>query len=241
LVFTFPDYEHLCAAAADAILRAEDLSIRKRGIFTLALSGGKTPRRLYELLTYAPRASQMPWSRTHFFWGDERCVSPDDPASNYHMADETLLSRAPVPIENIHRIPAELEPSEAAISYENLLRDFFLSRQEKKNYSQTFDCIILGMGTDGHTASLFRGSKELDEHTRWVVPVQAPEGIDPRCRITLTLPVINQAELILFLVSGEGKKETVRRALYDPIAANEMPSAMVKPKKEPDWYLDFKI
>jgi 6-phosphogluconolactonase len=241
LIFSFPDYEHLSAAAADAILRAADESIRKRGIFTLALSGGNTPRRVYELLASAPRASRMPWSRTHFFWGDERCVPPDDASSNYRMAGKTLLSRSPVPVENIHRIPGEQEPSEAALTYENLLRDFFLPQQEKKNYLLTFDCILLGMGADGHTASLFPGNKALDEREKWVVPVQAPEGIIPRSRITLTLPVINLSESVIFLVSGEGKKEAVGRALYDLAAANEMPAAMVKPKREPDWYLDFKI
>ncbi|MFA6473215.1 MAG: 6-phosphogluconolactonase [Candidatus Latescibacterota bacterium] len=240
--FIFPDSGHLFAAAADTVIQAAERSIRNRGIFTFVLSGGKTSRRLYELLSSPPLVSQMPWNRTHFFWGDERCVLPDDHESNYHMAMETLLSHALVPLENIHRIHAEKKPSESARNYEHFLRNFFLvQKKNKPYYFPSFDCILLGMGVEGHTASLFPGSSALCENERWVVPVRAPEGIFPSYRITLTLPVINQAELVLFLVTGEEKKETAGRVLFDSGARDTLPAAMVRPAGELKWYLDFKI
>ena len=240
--FIFPDREHLFAAAADTVIQAAERSIRNRGIFTFVLSGGKTSRTLYELLSSPPFASQMPWNQIHFFWGDERCVLPDDKESNYRMAMETLLSHAPVPSKNIHRIHAEKKPSEAARNYEHFLRNFFLFQNKNKTYHfPSFDCILLGMGVEGHTASLFPGSHALCENECWVVPVRAPEGVYPPYRITLTLPVINQAELVLFLVTGEEKKETSERVLFDSDAQDTLPAAMVRPAGELKWYLDFKI
>jgi 6-phosphogluconolactonase len=242
LYFTFSDRECLFSAAADEIIRAGNLAVQTKGIFTLALSGGKTPRRLYELLSSAPRISQMPWIQTHFFWGDERCVIPSDPESNFRMAEETLLFRAPVPLENIHRIHSEKEPHEAAKLYESSLRDFFrFQSKNNSSYFPSFDCILLGIGVEGHIASLFPGSPAIEEHERWVIPVEAPESVHPRCRVTLTLPVINQARLIIFLVIGEGKKETVKKVLCDTVAGNKMPAAMMKPTGEMKWYLDFKV
>lgn len=167
----------------------------------LALSGGTTPRRLYELLANAA-TSEIPWSRIHIVWGDERCVPPDDPRSNYRMVAETgLLGH---PLAGIHRMPGELPPEEAALAYEESLRALFPGREVPR-----LDLVIMGMGSDGHVASLFPGSKELDELERWSVATGVHGGVR---RLTLTLPVLASAKALILLVTGESKAKAVERA-----------------------------
>ena len=177
-----------------------ETAVQERGRFSVALSGGNTPRAVYSLL--ASEHQQLPWDRIHIFFGDERHVPPDHPDSNFRMASESLLSKVPIPENNIHRIRAELEADAAAKEYEQELRDFFhLADHDWPR----FDLIFLGIGEDGHTASLFPGSKALTEASRrvaanWVEKFQT-------FRITLTFPVLNHAAEVLFMVSGAGKAQ----------------------------------
>lgn len=180
---------------------------RERAPFSVALSGGGTPRGLYEKLAAAPFKAQIQWTRVHVFWGDERCVPPDDPGSNYHLARETLLDRVPIPSENIHRMRGECAPEAAARLYDDELRAFFGSPMPR------FDLVLLGMGVDGHTASIFPNSTTLREITRAVAPASAEYADRPASRITLTLPAINAARCVIFLVSGADKAEILREVL----------------------------
>jgi len=207
----------------------------------MVLAGGKTPQLLYEKFVMPQFAASMPWRATHLFWGDERCLPPDDPDSNYKNAYAFMISKAPIPTGNVHRIPAELAaPQEAARHYEQQLRDFFNLPQvpdaEKTDAAPSplfpsFDLILLGMGDDGHTASLFPGDDALHEESRWVVAIPRPVGSPPVPRITLTLPVINEAACVMFLVSGSGKEEVLRAIVKSPETARILyPAAMVRPK-----------
>jgi 6-phosphogluconolactonase len=183
--------EWLCARA-----QASD------GEFTICLSGGSTPRRLYEWLASSALASRFPWSRAHWFWGDERFVPHDDPASNYKMACDALLARVPVPGDHIYAIPTEgMSPEEGAAAYETTLKHFYGAETISPNRT-LFDVTLLGIGEDGHTASLFPGQPALQETRRWAVAVvDAKSGP----RITLTYPALNSSRDVAFLVTGEEK------------------------------------
>jgi 6-phosphogluconolactonase len=209
-------------------------SVRERGRFLLVLSGGSTPRPLYETLAREPFAAGLPWDRTHLFWGDERCVPPNDPNSNYRMAEETLISRVSVPPENVHRILGEsASPEEAARGYERDLRRVFPEESFPR-----FDCILLGLGPDGHTASLFPGDAALEERTRWAMAVEAPESSPIRRRVTLSLPAINHGRLVLFLVSGSRKKTLADSILSGPEESRRgYPAARVSPDGRLVWFL----
>ena len=183
----------------------------------------------------------MPWALTHIFWGDERCVPPVSAESNYSRVRELLLSHVPVPIGNIHRIPAELGGKAAAEVYQREMEDYFLSPGENAGYFPVFDCMTLGVGLDGHIASLFPGSKALEETTRWVVPSTAPEGISPRERVTLTLPLINRAKRLLFLVSGAGKRDMLREVFDASRRGGRLPVSRVKPRGECVFTMDFTL
>ena len=215
------DTDALANAAADFFIAQSQASIQENGRFAVALSGGNTPRQLYERLAKLDLASRVNWEAVHLFWGDERCVPPDHADSNYRMAMESL--RVPIPEKNIHRIQGELPPEEAAARYENQLRDFF-------GDAPRFDLILLGLGDDGHTASLFPASPALNESTRWAVAVQhttpPPPGVP---RVTLTLPVINNAQDIIFLVAGTGKARRVAEALGKTSRPNELPAQAIRP------------
>lgn len=220
--------------------------VNESGIFTMALSGGNTPKMLYEHLARSPYKDEIPWKNTHLFWGDERCVSPLHPDSNYRMASEALIARVDIPAENVHRIPAESPPpDDAAFSYECVLRDFFsvqtgqLSSPVEEGVLPSFDLVLLGLGGDGHTASLFPGDPVLNEKNRWVASVVAPDYMSPRERISITLPVINQASCVIFLVSGSGKKEVFNAIHNDPENASRIyPAAQVKPSGQLVWFVD---
>ncbi len=215
----------------------------------MALAGGNTPKVLYQNLAQPPFDKRMPWSRIHFFWGDERCVSRDHPDSNFGMAFRAMISRAPVPSQNIHPAPTEISPPEkAAEAYEKHLREFFGSSVEGDGRQATaaensqcpaFDLILLGIGKDGHTASLFPGDKALKEKRRWVAAVDKPRGSPPVSRVTLTLPVMNRARCVLFLVSGAEKRDVICSILDDPETAGRLyPAAMVRPEGRTLWMLD---
>lgn len=230
-VHVFPDLQALSAAAAEALAAVAREAVSEQGRFTLALAGGSTPRGLYEALATGYRDS-FAWSALHVFWGDERFVSPDEPASNQRMAREALLSRVPVPPSQVHPFPTALPDARAAAAaYETELRLVFTGDWPR------FDLILLGLGDDGHTASLFPGSPAIAESQRWVTLGEAPT--QPRTRLTLTLPVLNHAARVWFLVSGASKREALRRALSraEPLAA--CPAAGVQPTDgELVWWVD---
>jgi 6-phosphogluconolactonase len=200
--------------------------------FAVCLSGGSTPRQLYETLAMPPFASRIPWSRTHWFWGDERFVPHDDPDSNYRMARNALLSRVPIPSDNIHPIPTEgLSQEQAAAIYEATLKRFYGGDTLRAD-RPLFDVIFLGIGEDGHTASLFPGQQALREMQRWVV---ATVDAKSQPRITLTYPALNSSRDVAFLATGEDKRAIVARAQAGDPA---IPAAMIGPVGQLHWFTD---
>jgi 6-phosphogluconolactonase len=228
----FDDPSALMRAAAGEIVLAAQAAVDERGRFTWALGGGSTPRALYRLLASDPYRERMPWSAIHFFWGDERHVPPDHPDSNFRMAREAMLDAVPVPPENIHRVRAE-EPDaqRAAAEYEAALRSFFaLASGELPR----FDLILLGLGKEGHTASLFPESPVLHERERLVAApwVEAQKTF----RVTLTPPVLNHARRAMFLVSGEEKADALRAVLEGPREPERYPAQIVEGNRL--WMVD---
>jgi 6-phosphogluconolactonase len=197
-------------------------AIHDTGRFTVALSGGSTPRNLYEILAGPGYAGRVAWEHAHFFWGDERCVPPEHPESNYGMVKAALLSKITIPEANVHRMAGEKDPEIAAAEYEKTLVDFF----SKPGEWPRFDLMLLGVGEDGHTASLFPGSDAL-ENTENLVVATYVEKLKAH-RLTLTLPVINHAAKIWFLVAGASKAAIVREIFKDE-AASRYPAARVEP------------
>ena len=217
------------AAAAEFAARASQ-AVRASGRFTVALSGGSTPRALYSLLA---AKSNIPWDKIYFFWGDERHVPPDHPESNYRMANEALLSKVPARPENIFRIHAEeKDAAAAALQYEQALKDFF---HLSPGQFPRFDLVLLGIGTDGHTASLFPGTAALNETQRLVVANWVPKFNTHR--ITFTFPVLNAAACVIFLASGPDKAAILREILENRAA--DLPSQRVQPTNgELIWMVD---
>jgi 6-phosphogluconolactonase len=220
VVFETP--AELASGAAAEFLRAGREAIAARGCFLAALSGGGTPRATHAAI--AGRAEQIDWSRVHLFWGDERAVPPEDPRSNFRMARETLLSRVPIPPANVHRWKAELSPVEAAARYEEELASLAGS-------PPVLDLIFLGLGSDGHTASLFPDSAALSITDRSCAANFAPSLGE--WRLTLTYPVLNAAREALFLVEGESKREILGKIE----AGGDYPAARVKAATV-RWFLD---
>lgn len=221
------DAAALARAGAAEVLDGLAAADREGGLFRIALSGGHTPRGVYDALAAAGPggAGAIPWPRAEIFWGDERHVPPDHPDSNYRMAREALLSRVPVPESQVHRVPAELpDAEEAAAEYERTIRAAFGLGADAL---PRFDLVLLGLGADGHTASLFPGSPALEERRRLVA---APwvESMRAR-RITLTLPVLNAAARVLFLVSGTDKAEMLRAVLEARERTPRLPAQLVRP------------
>lgn len=199
------DLADLSRRAAMAAVRTINDAIRTAGTCSIVLSGGATPRTLYHLLASEFRA-EIPWANVQVFWGDERYVPPEDSRSNHRMAKEALLDHVPCPPVNIHRMPTHFPSAEAAArDYERTLRNHFVGEWPH------FDLVLLGIGDDGHTASLFPGSLALAERTRWVVAAQAP--VEPQSRLTLTLPVLSRAAAVHVLVAGASKREALRHVL----------------------------
>ncbi|MBI2265936.1 MAG: 6-phosphogluconolactonase [Armatimonadetes bacterium] len=219
----FPDLQALSRKAASYIV--EEARASRDRPFTLALSGGSTPREAYRSLADPSFSSLMPWKRTHIFWVDERMVSPTDCDSNYGMVRNLLVSHISVPPENVHPFAGDLpSPEEAAARYEVELKEFF---QLGRGQFPEFNLVLLGMGEDGHTASLFPSSKALLETRRLAVPAHSEKP--PHSRLTLTLPVLNMAKKIIFLVTGKEKAYTVKRVLKDPREASPLPAGLIQP------------
>lgn len=222
----FPDRESLIRTEAERIVAQARDVIAARGRFSLALSGGSTPRPLYALLATPPFASQIDWSRVHVFWGDERCVPPAHPDSNYRMAREALLDAVPIPADNVHRIAGEDEPDAAARAYEQVLRSYFgVARGAPE---QTFDLLLLGMGEDGHTASLFPGTAAVSEQDRWVLANHVTTPRDS-WRITLTPLVLNAAGQVTFIVAGASKADRVWDVFEGPPRSPLLPVQLIHP------------
>jgi 6-phosphogluconolactonase len=246
IIKSFENVERLNLFAADKFVELATGSIAKRGRFIVALSGGSTPKKLYSLLAEEPFRSQIEWSKIHFFFGDERLVLPDDDQSNYRMVNEALFSKIEIPQANIHRFMTEEaaefmtrdDPggdlgrldnlrnvaAEAALKLENEIRDVF---QIKPAEFPRFDLIFLGMGVDGHTASLFPETEALKENTRIAVENYVP-GFET-FRLTFTFPTINHARNIIFLIAGKDKAETLREVLNGRFQPEKLPSQMIKP------------
>lgn len=216
-IFAAPRALH--EAAAEALIAVVNGAVEARGRAAVALSGGETPRGLYRLLAEEPFRERLPWARLHAFWGDERAVPPDHPESNFRLAREALFDHVPLPAENLHRIEGELAPEAAAARYEALLQGFFAGE------APAFDIVLLGLGSDGHTASLFPGSTALGEACRLVVAASGPPPLTSR--ITLTLPVLNGARCVCFLVVGAAKSTALAEVLYGERA---LPAQEVRPE-----------
>jgi 6-phosphogluconolactonase len=208
-----------------------DLAAASRDRFAICLSGGSTPRRLYQLLAESPYRDRLPWDRVHWFWGDERFVPWDHPDSNYGMAYTALLGKVPVPPRNIHGIATNGSPADAAAAYERVLKSYYGSESLDPT-RPLFDIQILGLGPDGHTASLIPGTSVLDERRRWVAEVI---GGRPEPRITLTYPALESSRHTAFLVAGADKRETLSRALAGDQA---LPAARLRPIGELIWFVD---
>ena len=231
MIEIFANSQELARGAAEYFVARSGEAVAQKGFFTVALSGGSTPQALYQLLAdvHEPFHAQVPWSRTHFFWSDERHVPPDHPDSNYRMAHEAMLSRVPVAESNIHRVPSE-NPDAAAAANEYEQTILQLTKQSVPQ----LDLILLGLGSDGHTASIFPGSEVLHE-TKRLVAAPWVEKFNTY-RITMTLPLLNNGASVLFLVSGAEKAEIVQKVMEGP---KQYPAQAVQPTHgQLLWMLD---
>lgn len=220
-VFVFDTPEQLALAAVERFLDYSN-AIRETEGFSVALAGGNTPRQVYELLATEQFKNRVEWPQAYLFFGDERCVPPEHPDSNYAMAYEALISRVPIPAENVHRIIGESNPNKGALEYENELRAFFAGLAWPR-----FDLVLLGMGEDGHTASLFPNSAALKEMSRWVVATRNEQSRQER--ITLTVPVFNHARRIMVLVTGKKKAQRLKEVLRPQPGSEQLPVQAITP------------
>lgn len=228
MIRVLPDPEAAAHAAAETVIDQAAAAVEAQGGFTVAFSGGHTPRRLFELLGDEYRG-RVPWEQTRILWVDERCVPPTDRRSNYAMARSLLLDHLPAGPAAVHRIRGELAPERAAEEYHRLIATM-----------EGLDLALLGAGTDGHTASLFPGQLEPDD-PRWARPVVAPPGTEPRDRVTLTLRALNAFGHALFLVTGDEKRtvvEAARAASSPDTESPALPALQVRPATEPLWIVD---
>ena len=226
-----PDPETLARAAADLFVEVGRAAVQKQERFSVALSGGSTPAALFRLLATPVYAQTIDWTKVHLFWGDERTVPPDHADSNYRMTREMLLDHVPIPPENVHRIQGELDPEDAARRYIRELEQHFGS-------APRFDLVFLGMGTDGHTASLFPHTDAVTravtgDETTWVLPNDVP--FLNTWRITLTAHVLNQASHLVFLVAGSQKAARLAQVLRGPYQPLILPSQLIRPTL---WLID---
>lgn len=224
-----PDAEGLAECAAEEFVRVVQAALERSEVARVVLSGGTTPRKLYERLRAPGPSGGIPWNRIHLFWGDERFVSRDDPHSNYGMTRSALLDHVAIPVANVHAVPTPREsgndPGNAARSYEaEIAAAFDLAGADAP---PSFDLVLLGLGADAHTASLFPNAPAVSEPRRWVVPVvEAPKP--PRTRISMTPVVLNQASVVLFLVSGNDKAGAVRDVLEGPYDPSRYPAQAIQ-------------
>lgn len=221
MIDVYPDLESLSRAAAALLVKQANLAVAARGRFSVALAGGATPRRTYELLAAPPLKDQAPWDRVHVFWGDERCVPLTDPRSNARLAKEAWLDCVPIPGHQIYPLDCANDPAAAARQYEAKLREYFAGQPP------ILDLVLLGLGDDGHTASLFPGAEALKESERWAAAV-LPAGAD-LYRVTLTAPLINQAAVVAFLVAGAAKAGVLREVLHGPRDPARLPAQLIQP------------
>lgn len=229
-VHRFPDLETLSRAAAQDLRADIETALRGQEVYALGLAGGSTPERLYELLAME---GTLPWEQIHLFWGDERYVSPDQAESNVRLVRRTLVDEVPIPESNVHPIPTQGEsPKGDATAYEDILRRHFNGR------TATFDTVLLGLGSDGHTASIFPETlaEDTEDEDRWVRVVTAPPRHDVATRLTCTLSVLNGARRALFLVSGKRKRDALRGVLDRKDSA--LPATHVQPQGECLWCVD---
>ena len=229
----YPDINSLSHEAAQIIVRLANEATVSRGRFSIALSGGSTPKVLYGLFATEPYLGQINWLSVEIFWSDERCVPPDDAESNYAMAKEVLLSKIPIQPRQVHRMPAEKADLDAAAQEYTLE----MQRVFSTNGIPAFDLIQLGMGPEGHTASLFPHQPSLHEQQRLVMPVSVPKP--PPLRLTFTPPILNAPRHVLFLVTGSEKADAVQAVLEGPYQPDEYPAQIVRPTNgEVTWMLD---
>jgi 6-phosphogluconolactonase len=229
MIESFPTAEELADAVARHIVARAADAISATGRFTLALAGGSTPQAAYSRLATRDSRLKLDWQRTHVLWGDERCVPPDDSRSNYRMAKEALLDRVPIPPAQIHRIRGEADPEQAAAEYERELRMLL--------GGEGIDLVLLGLGEDGHTASLFPGQAAVHETARWVVAVLAPDG--KLWRVTLTPAVLNRARNVTFVVSGAAKAQRLEQVLQGPFTPDVLPAQAIRPSQgRLTWMVD---
>jgi 6-phosphogluconolactonase len=230
-----PDGDALALRAADLFALAAQEAAAARGRFAVALSGGETPRALYRLLARQQFSQKVPWRRVHLYWGDERCVPPEDAQSNYGVARDAFIKHVPIPAENVHRMRGEDPPEEAAQAYDAELRG--LAAQERPRAEvPVFDLVLLGLGADGHTASLFPHSDALAAEESFAVATQAPDGSP---RLTVTAPVLNAARRVWFLVSGAEKAGMVAEVIEGLRVPMAVPAQGVSPAHGTlTWLLD---
>jgi 6-phosphogluconolactonase len=234
-VRTFADLEALSQAAAESIVAIARESVQARGRFSIALAGGNTPKRTYELLGERHRDA-IDWSHWQVLFGDERFVPNDDKRSNYKMARDALLAGAPIPVDNVHPIPTDTSTvGDAADAYDRTLRHVLADGTQLS----AIDLVLLGVGPDGHTASLFPGSPVLAEQTQWARAVEAPTMVQPAVpRVTLTLPCLNGARNVLFLVAGNDKRPVVVEILQGGDGARRYPAGMVRAAGRTVWMVE---
>jgi 6-phosphogluconolactonase len=214
-----PDPEAVAITAAERTIVAAEIAIELRGSFSIVLAGGTTPRLLYNFLAAEPARSLLDWTKVHVFFGDERCVPPDDPDSNFKMARDLLLTKVPVPGDNVYRIRGEASPPEAASEYDQTLREHFADSGP--------DLTLLGMGDDGHTASLFPRTEALHEARQWCVANFVPRK--QQWRLATTPPFLNTSNEVLILVTGTEKSERIAQVLEGPYVPDELPIQMIQP------------
>ena len=226
----FEDRQLLAQAAAGQVAAAARKAIAQHQPFRLVLSGGSTPRAMHHVLSQLDYVEQIDWPLVQIFWGDERCVPPEHPDSNYRMAEETLLQHIPIPAGNIHRIYGELSPQQAAADYQRRMAELFNLKPDESGIPfPHFDLILLGLGPDGHTASLFPGSDALAEKHLWATGVTHDQPPEPLvARVTLTLPVIQAAHQIIFLVAGGDKANRLAEVL-SPAVGEPLPAQLATP------------
>lgn len=232
IVKIFPTLNMWAEAAAAEFCNIVEAAVEASGTASVALSGGQTPVKVYKKLSQSPWIQTVPWDKINWFWVDERWVPAEHEESNFGLAWKQLLSQVPVSPNQIFPIPTEAAgPEQAAVEYEKVLRKH-ISVTEKGS----FDLVLLGMGTDGHTASLFPGSLLLAERQRWVSPATAPTGI--KQRVTLTLPLLNSAKNQLVLVNGAEKKDLIKQLLYSGENNPTLPAGRLKCTGQTFWLLD---
>lgn len=231
-----PDPLALARALAELVADRAATALAARGRFTLSLAGGSTPKAAYGLLASDEFAPRIDWSRVLVFFGDERCVPPDHPLSNYRMAREVLLDRVPIPPANVHRVRGELDPRDAAAEYEALLRGL-LGIDAADAPARGLDLVLLGLGEDGHTASLFPGQRAVQAARRWVVAEYV--SAVSMWRVTLAPVVLNSAEDVAFVVAGEGKAAVLRQVVEGPQESDRLPAQVIRPTRgRLTWLVD---